>query len=277
MLEVTSTQPLEESALLSIHTDRSSEFICSLSTVEISSSKFDLSSSLDDILAIHFMPPLEASLNVPDSPHSPPSQPPPEHTQVDAVSAPLEASLNVLAPPHSTPPQRPLGVTPVDPRSSLLDLALAPTSLTLSQEGSLENEVSSTPAPRPSFTLHPPHSSLSSSVNVNFEFTFDTLTVLISALFVVSVIIPTYSRKLQSKDEDISNYRNSITGMQGNAFDIAQLFQLAQCMPHAARLVFDPGGLVVVPASHEGVRKKAEDMRRLHHPRRRLLHLHFLW
>jgi hypothetical protein len=188
--------------------DRSHASPSSLST--ISSSRFDPQSSRGENVPVHPTPSLEASLTIP-------------------------------AHPHSTPPQRPLGVTLVDPRSSLLDLTLAPVSLTPSQEGSLNNEVSSTPAPRPSFAMHPPHSSSSSSIDVNFAFTFVTLTVLVSALFVVSAVIPTHSRKSWAKNEDIRSRQNSTTTL-GNTFNFAQLIQLVQYKPHTVRLVFDPGG-----------------------------------
>jgi hypothetical protein len=210
--------------------------------------KFGPESSLGEIVPIVPALSLETSLNVLDSPHLSPPQPLPEYTQVDAVSAPLEALLNILAPPHSTPPQRPLGVTLVDPRSSLLDLTLAPVSLTPSQEGSLNNEVSSTPAPRPSFAMHPPHSSSSSSIDVNFAFTFVTLTVLVSALFVVSAVIPTHSRESWAKNEDLNNRDN--TTVPGNAFDTTQLFRPVQYKPHTVRLVFDPGGFAFALQSH---------------------------
>jgi hypothetical protein len=81
--------------------------------------------------------------------------------------------------------------------------------------------------------MHPPHSSSSSSIDVNFAFTFVTLTVLVSALFVVSAVIPTHSRELLGRrTKIINNYRDNTTGMPGNAFDIAQLFQLVQYKPH---------------------------------------------
>jgi hypothetical protein len=249
--EVTSTPPLRASAfeVPPSLSDRSHASPSRpLSTVENSSLKFGPESSLGEIVPIVPALSLETSLNVLDSPHLSPPQPLPEYTQVDAVSAPLEALLNILAPPHSTPPQRPLGVTLVDPRSSLLDLTLAPVSLTPSQEGSLNNEVSSTPAPRPSFAMHPPHSSSSSSIDVNFAFTFVTLTVLVSALFVVSAVIPTHSRESWAKNEDLNNRDN--TTVPGNAFDTTQLFRPVQYKPHTVRLVFDPGGFAFALQSH---------------------------
>jgi hypothetical protein len=216
--EVTSTPPLRASAfeVPPSLSDRSHASPSRpLPTVEISSSRFGPQSSLGEIVPI-----------------------------VPALS--LERSLNVPAPPHSTPPQRPLGVTLVDPRSSLLDLILAPVSLTPSQEGSLDNEVSSAPAPRPSFAMHLPHSSSSSSIDVNFAFTFVTHTVLVSALFVVSAVIPTHSRKSWAKNEDINSkdWNRDSTTMQGNAFDLTQRLRHAQYTARPARLIFDPGGLV---------------------------------
>jgi hypothetical protein len=189
------------------------------------------------------------------NPHLSPSRRPPELLQDHSISVPFEVTTAPASPTTpSISPQCLLGVTPVDPHSLLLYLALAPTSLTSSQEGSLENKVSSTPAPRPSFVLHPPHSSSSSSVDVNFAFSFVTLTVLVSALSVVLAIIRTHSRKSWAKNEDINSHRNSTT--KGNTFNLTQQLRHTQYTARPARLVFNPGGLVLVPSSHEDARKR---------------------
>jgi hypothetical protein len=249
--EVTSTLPLRANTELvpSIHVDRSSEFLRPPSTNDISSSNHDPPSS-NKIVPIVPALSLEASLNIPSRGNSPPSQPPPELVQDDLLSDSLEDSLTIPAHPHSTSPQRLPGITQDDSVPITLKVALAPASLTPSQEGSLNSKVSSTLAPRPSFALHPPHSPLSSSVNVNFEFTFVTLTTPVSALFFVSAIIPTRSCMFWRKNENIRNDRNGIT-IPGNAFNFTQLFQLVLYKPHAVRFGFDPGGSVSALAPRE--------------------------
>jgi hypothetical protein len=79
------------------------------------------------------------------------------------------------------------------------------------------------------------------------------------------------SRKLWRKNEQISNDRNDVT-MQGKTFDFAQLFQLVQYKLHAARLVFDPGGLHSVQQSpHEDAH---EHKPKTHNTARTLLSSH---
>jgi hypothetical protein len=298
--EVTSTPPLRASALevpppLS---DRSHAFPSRpLSTVENSSLKFGPESSLGEIVPIVPALSLEASLNFPDSPHSSQLQPPHEYTQGDAVSAPIEASLNVLAPPHSTPPQRPLGVTPVDLDSSPLELRPAPASSTtpsilqqrpfeVTQQVSTAQQqsylapqqlklqdlllvyqvtVSSTLTPRLHFTSLPlPLSSSPRSACLDPPFVFATTAVLFSYL-VVSKTSSTFTCKLWKKNEDIGDDRNrDHTTMPGNDFDFAQLFHHAQYMPHAARLVFDPGGLVSAPAPSTDTREWSQGLTAQH-------------
>jgi hypothetical protein len=237
--EVTSTPPFRESALevpppLS---DRSHAFPSRpLSTVENSSLKFGPESSLGEIVPIVPALSLEASLNIPNSPHSSQLQPPHEYTQGDAVSAPIEASLNVLAPPHLTPLQRPLRVTPVDLDSSPLELRPAPASSTtpsilqqrpfeVTQQVSTAQQqsylapqqlklqdllpvyqvtVSSTLTPRLHFTSLPlPLLSSPRSACLDPPFVFATTAVLFSYL-VVSKTSSTFMRKLWKKNEDMA-------------------------------------------------------------------------
>jgi hypothetical protein len=287
--EVTSTPPLRASAF-EVPPSLSNRSHASpsrpLSTVEISSSRFGPQSSHGEIVPVVPALSLETSLNIPSRGNSSPSPPPPEYTQVDAVSAPLEGSLKIRAPPHSTPPQRPLGVTPVDSDSSPLELRPAPaSSITPSilqqrlfevtqqvssaqqhlylvpqqlelQDLSPVYEASSTLAPRLHFSSSAPLlSSSSRSAQLDLPFVFATTAVLFSYL-VVSKTSSTFTRKLWKKNEDIGDDRNrDHTTMPGNAFDFAQLFHHAQYMPHAARLVFDPGGLVSAPAPSTDTRE----------------------
>jgi hypothetical protein len=223
----------------------------------ISSSRFDAQSSRGKNVSVHPTPPLETSLSVFSPPHSSASQPPPRLVLLEDSNVPI--------PPHSmspiVSPERKFGFTPVNSDSSTLDLTLVTASPTLSldvtpqflsaqQQLKLEDilpvfEVSSMLAPR----LHcsSPHFAVASNLV--------TLVALVSGFLIVSATLSTLTRKFWRKNEHISNDRNDIT-MQGNTFDFTQLFQLAQYLPHAARLVFDPGGLVSVLTSHKDSRER---------------------
>ncbi|KAN0133117.1 hypothetical protein V8E53_009147 [Lactarius tabidus] len=228
----------------------------------ISSSRLDPhSSSLGEILPVHPTPPLEVSSNR-SSPHSSPSQPLPR-------LASLEYS-NVPIPPHSvaqiTLLERKFGPVPANSDSSTLDLTLVNASLRPLLKVTLQiasarpqlypvprplkmqdlpfiHEDLSTLAPRLHISSPSLFSSSSRSARPNFALTVVNTTILFSAFINVSAAIFTNMRKLQSKNEDVSCHRNDIT-MTGNTFDLVQLFQLVQYLPYAARLVFDPGGLV---------------------------------
>ncbi|KAN0139067.1 hypothetical protein V8E53_003069 [Lactarius tabidus] len=248
---------LPTSAKSSLHSDRSHVSPRPLSTVEISSSNRDPPSSLSKVLPILPTPPLDASLSV-SSPRSSPSQPPPGLVQDDSLSDSLEDSLTIPIHPHSTPPQQLLGIIRDDSVLITLEVAPAPTSpavTSIPQQRLLEvthPEVSSTLAPNLHFTSLPsPLSSSPRSARFDLPFIFVTTAVLFSALLNVSTIIPTRSRKLWRKNEEISNDRGDVT-ISGKTFDFAQLFQLVQYKPHAARLVFDPGGFTFAQQSpHE--------------------------
>ncbi|KAN0130286.1 hypothetical protein V8E53_011909 [Lactarius tabidus] len=91
----------------------------------------------------------------------------------------------------------------------------------------------------------------STPARIKFALSLVTTAVLVLALANVSAIIPTRSRKLWRKNKEISNDRGDVT-ISGKTFDFAQLFQLVQYKPHAARLVFDPGGFTFAQQSpHE--------------------------
>ncbi|KAN0135841.1 hypothetical protein V8E53_006293 [Lactarius tabidus] len=256
MHAVTSTTANAQLVLpLSSFTDRSYASPSPFSTISSSSSRFDAQSSRGKNVSVHPTPPLETSLNVFSPPHSSASQPPPRLVLLEDSNVPI--------PPHSMSPivsqERKFRPMPANLDSSTLDLTVVTASPTLSldvtpqflsaqrqlkmEDISPVYEISSTFAPRLHYSpLSLPSSSLRSA-RPNFALTLVNTAVLFSAFIDVLTTIPTRSCKLWRKNEHISNDQNNIT-MRCNTFDFAQLFQLVQYLPHAARLVFDPGGLV---------------------------------
>jgi hypothetical protein len=236
--------------------------------------------SIEDLFAIaitpYSTPPPEASNDfIPPPPHSPSSPPPPQRlrrvTTVDSVSSSLEVTLVAPASPvFPSIPQQQLAVTSVDLVSSPSEITSAPVSPVLSsskeqvpttlQDLSQVHEALSTEA-LSTFTPHRSHSPPSllpfphGPVHFDFALTLVTAAVLFSAPLIVLKTIPTRLRKVWSKIEDIGNHRNGAT-TPGNASNFVQLFQLVQYTARPARLVFDPGGLVLVPLSHEDARER---------------------
>ncbi|KAN0127643.1 hypothetical protein V8E53_014535 [Lactarius tabidus] len=274
---VTPTTLLPTNAQLrlpSSHSDRSHVSPRPLSTVEISSSNSEPPSLLGKVLPVSPTPLLGTSWNAPSYANSSPLQPPPVFEQGNSPSVSLEATLNVPAPPHSTPPQQPLRVTPVDLECSLLEIrpALASSATPSIPQPHPFEVTSQVPmqhlVPHWLELQHPPlvhedssplvlchsHSSPllpSTPARIKFALSLVTTAVLVLALANVSAIIPTRSRKLWRKNEEISNDRGDVT-ISGKTFDFAQLFQLVQYKLHAARLVFDPGGFTFTQQSpHE--------------------------
>jgi hypothetical protein len=265
--EVTSTPPFRASALevspsLSDHSHASPSR--ALSTVEISRSRFDPKSSRGENVPIHPTPLLDASLNI--TGHSSALM------QDRSLSVSFEESLNVPAPPHSTPPQRPLGVKPVDSDSFPREVRPAPASSTTAsilrqrpfedtqqvsntqqqsylvpqqlelQDLSPVYEASSTLAPRLHFSSSSSFfSSSPRSARLDFPFVFVTTAVRFSSL-VVSKTVSTLTRRSWAKNEDVnSNDRNrDNTTMPGNAFDVAQLFQLGKYLPTSPLFLLPP-------------------------------------
>jgi hypothetical protein len=172
----------------------------------------------------------EDSPSIPIPFHSSPPQSPPEHTPIDSLFGKLEVT-HARSPPVYSVPQR----TPEAAEQ---------------QEFLLVNTAPSIHAPR----FYPARLAPSSSphlVKFNAVFTLVTLTALVFAILATKKTHPVHTRK----NEDIGNHRNGTT-MLGNAFDFTQLFQLVQYTARPARLVFDPGGLVLVPLSHEDARER---------------------
>ncbi|KAN0131215.1 hypothetical protein V8E53_010919 [Lactarius tabidus] len=256
MHAVTSTTANAQLVLpLSSFADRSYASPSPFSTISSSSSRFDAQSSRGKNVSVHPTPPLETSLSVFSPPHSSASQPPPRLVLLEDSNVPI--------PPHSMSPivsqERKFRPMPANLDSSTLDLTVVTASPTLlldvtpqflsaQRQLKMEDispvyEISSTFVPRLHYSpLSLPSSSLCSA-RPNFALTLVNTAVLFSAFIDVLTTIPTRSCKLWRKNEHISNDQNNIT-MRCNTFDFAQLFQLVQYLPHAARLVFDPGGLV---------------------------------
>jgi hypothetical protein len=145
-------------------------------------------------------------------------------------------------------PTRSLKVLPQFPSAQWL-LYLAPQQFEL-QDFLPVYEASSTLMPCLQFNSSSAASLLSSSprsAHLDLPFVFVITAVLFSSL-TISKTISTLTCKSWAKNKDINSndWNRDNTTMPGNAFDIAQLFQLVQYMPHAACLVFDPGGLVLV-------------------------------
>jgi hypothetical protein len=240
----------------------------------ISSSIFDppLSSPCKSVPIPHTSP-LKVSSNVHNPTNSSPLQP-----LFGLVS--LEDS-NVPIPPHWTlqvkSQEQNLGVTLYDlGSSSTLDLTLAHTLLARSPEVSLQfpsaqwllylvpqllevqdhllvYEALSTLMPRLHVTSLP--SSLSSSPHsacLDILFVFVTAAVLFSTFLVASKTFSTLMHKSWTMNDDLNS-----THQSGN---FAYRSQLVHHAPRPTHLVFDPGGVVVVPVSHEIVRKRKSRM-----------------
>jgi hypothetical protein len=150
-----------------------------------------------------------------------------------------------------TSPARSLEVSPQFPSAQWL-LYLVPQSLEV-QDRLLVYVVSSTLARRLNVTSLPsPLSSSPRSARLDIPFVFVTAAVAFSAFLVASKTFSTLTHKSWTMNDDLINSHNG-THQSGN---IAYRPQLVQHAPRPARLVFDPGGVVVVSVSHEIVRKR---------------------
>ncbi|KAN0133849.1 hypothetical protein V8E53_008344 [Lactarius tabidus] len=250
---------------------------------ETSNSRFETPlSSLGEILLVISTSSPEASND--SAPPSPPTQRPFRVTPDNSVPTTLRVgatptSLTV----HSTPQQRSLEAVPTPtspavpsiPQQRLLEVTH--TGVLSTPSSFVANAKLTSPALSSTPPDLPPASCLSSTLTHRLQPTYSSpppllmcrcssarpnsvpilaiTAVLFSAFINVSAAIFTHARKFWRKNEHISNDRNDIT-MQGNTFDFTQLFQLAQYLPHAARLVFDPGGLVSVLTPHKDSRER---------------------